>query len=342
MAAASSPVRITTSERCETRCGDLGDQQRGGRSRPAPARSAAIALTNAGRISAAEVRSTLARTSRSATSRSTRSPARRGQRGEQQRGVHRVVELGLVADPAGRGAAGVEHDQHVPVPFGPPGPHHHRGGPGRAAPVDGAHVVAGHVLAQAVELGALAALQDGRPAVELAQPGQPAGQVLAGVERRQRADGPRRGVLGLAAGHAQRAEGPDHHRPGVAGRRAGSAAGSGSAGAAAGRGCHPLRPRRGPRPTASRRCGPCRRSSGVPVLVEHQLGAAPPRRAGPRCRRTAADLRPSPATAPSSDVGRDHRDQHRRWRSAPPTSWRRPPRPATPARPAARPARSGP
>ena len=116
----------------------------------------------------------------------------RRQRSQQQGGVHRVVELGLVADPTGRGAPGVDHDQHVPVAFGPPGLDHHGGRPGRAAPVDGAYVVARHVLAQAVELGALPALQDGRAAVELAQPGQPAGQVLAGAERWQRADGPGR------------------------------------------------------------------------------------------------------------------------------------------------------
>ena len=55
-----------------------------------------------------------------------------------------------------------------------------RGGP----PVDGADVVAADVLAQRVELGALAAHPYGGAAVELAQPGQAARQVLAGVEGR--------------------------------------------------------------------------------------------------------------------------------------------------------------
>ena len=148
-----------------------------------------------------------------------------GQRGQQQGRVHGVVELGLVADPAGRGAARVQHDQHVPVALRPPGPHHDGGRPGGAPPVDGADVVAGDVLAQAVELGALAALQDGGPAVQLAQPGQPAGQVLAGGERRQRPDRPRRRRARPADRRrpADRAPGSPPARP--AGRRGGSVAG---------------------------------------------------------------------------------------------------------------------
>ena len=160
IAAASSPVRITTRDRWATRLADLGDQQLGGRSRPAPARSSAIALTNAGSM----LRGRLAQHAGPDLPVDDQQvdpvAGPGGQRRQQQRGVHRVVELGLVADPAGGGAAGVEHDQHVPVPLRPPGPDHDRGRPGGAPPVDRPDVVAGHVLAQAVELRALAALQD--------------------------------------------------------------------------------------------------------------------------------------------------------------------------------------
>ena len=111
-----------------------------------------------------------------------------GQRGEQQRGVHRGVEPRHVLDPAGRGPRGVEHQHHAAVPLGLPGADHDVAVAGAGPPVDRADVVAADVLAQRVELGALAAHPDRGPAVELAEPGQPAGQVLAGLERRQRAD----------------------------------------------------------------------------------------------------------------------------------------------------------
>ena len=95
-----------------------------------------------------------------------------GQGGQQQGRVHGGVEAGGVADAAGRGAAGVEDEEDVAVAFGTPGADGDGGLAGGGAPVDGAGVVAGHVLAQAVELGALAAGQDAGAAVELAQPGQ--------------------------------------------------------------------------------------------------------------------------------------------------------------------------
>ena len=102
-----------------------------------------------------------------------------GERGEQQRGIHRGVEARGVADPTGTGARGVEHDDDAAVLLGLPGAHDEVLAPGGGAPVDGAHVVAVDVVAQAVELGALAADAHRGPPVELAQHGQPAGQVLA-------------------------------------------------------------------------------------------------------------------------------------------------------------------
>ena len=231
-----------------------------------------------------------------------------GQGGQQQRRVHRVVELGLVADPAGRGAARVQHDQHVPVPLRPPGADHHGGRPGRAPPVDGAHVVARDVLPQAVELGALPALQDGGPAVQLPQPGQPAGQVLAGVERRQRADGPRCAVLGLPSGHPQRPSarittGPARRSP----RRVGPQ-GQFVRAALPGRDRSPAAPRRGRRPTASRRrarwpADPGGRGWSAPA------GCGPPRPAGPTCRRPAGPG-PWPARRRAAMSSADHQHQH--------------------------------
>ena len=112
----------------------------------------------------------------------------RGERGKQQRGIHRpvqprpaagVVGGGVDADAAGRGASGVEHDHHPTVPLGPPRAHHHVGAPGGGAPVDRPDVVADHILAQRIELGALPADQHRCIAFELAEFGQPRRQVLA-------------------------------------------------------------------------------------------------------------------------------------------------------------------
>ena len=96
-------------------------------------------------------------TTRSPASTCTRSRRVAGERGEQQRGIHRGVQPRCVADPAGAGARGVEHDDHPAVLLGLPGAHDEVLAPGGGAPVDGAHVVAVDVVAQAVELGALAA-----------------------------------------------------------------------------------------------------------------------------------------------------------------------------------------
>ncbi len=80
-----------------------------------------------------------------------------GQRPEQQCRVQRRVEPGHVADAARAGPAGVEHEQHLAVALGAPGAHDDVLAPGGGPPVDRAHVVAVHPVAQSVELGALAA-----------------------------------------------------------------------------------------------------------------------------------------------------------------------------------------
>ena len=96
-----------------------------------------------------------------------------GERRQQQRGVHRGVQARRVADPAGRRCGRCRarsstrrsrsgRQVRTMTSAAP------RGGP----PVDRADVVADDVLAQRVELGALAADLHRGPAVELAQPGQ--------------------------------------------------------------------------------------------------------------------------------------------------------------------------
>ena len=253
---------ITTSERCDDPLGDLGDQQRGGRSRPAPARSAAIALTNAGSISAADVRSTLARTSRSATSRSTRSPARE-------------------ASAASSRAASIAWSSFGWSPTRPAEVRPESSTISTCRSRSGRQVRTTTVVERAVPRQSMERTSSPgtysrrlsnsvpwprcrmrRPAVELAQPGQPAGQVLAGVERRQRPDRPRRAVLGLPAGHPQRPERPDDHRPGGPVAAPGRHQGQVEPPALPGRDGHRAAPRRARRPTASRRCGRCRAASG--------------------------------------------------------------------------------
>ena len=91
------------------------------------------------------------------------------------------------------------------VAFGTPGAYGDRGLAGCGAPVDGTGVVAGDVLAEAVELRALAAGQDAGAAVEFAQAGQLRGQVLAAGEGGQDAYGPGDVVAALAGGEAERA-----------------------------------------------------------------------------------------------------------------------------------------
>src|SRR5205807_3442426 len=77
------------------------------------------------------------------------------------------------------------------------------------APVDGAYVVSVHVFAQGVELGALAADQRDVLAGELAELGQLAGEVTAGGEAGQDAEGPGCGAVELARGQAQGARRAD-------------------------------------------------------------------------------------------------------------------------------------
>src|SRR5690606_10115275 len=101
-----------------------------------------------------------------------------GQRRQQQGRVHGRVQPGYVPDPARGRAAGVEDQQDVTVPLGTPGADRDRRLTGRGAPVDGTGVVAGDVLAQAVELGALTPRQDAGAAVEFPQTGQLRRQVL--------------------------------------------------------------------------------------------------------------------------------------------------------------------
>ena len=101
----------------------------------------------------------------------------RGESGEQQCRLEGGVDPGLVVDTGGRRAAAVDDDHDPPVPFRPPGAHDEagagcRGPTSRSPPVDRTHVVAAHVVAQAVELCALATDHDARGAVEFAEPGQ--------------------------------------------------------------------------------------------------------------------------------------------------------------------------
>src|SRR5207248_5826863 len=138
-----------------------------------------------------------------------------GQRGEQERGVDGRVEPGLVPDPGGGGAPGVQDAQDPPVPLGPVGTGDDVGAPGAGPPVDRPYVVADHVLAQRVELRALApAPGDDHPGDD-PQPGQLLRQQPAGGEPGQHAQPPgRRHRVGAAAGRlpvrqAQRAEGAD-------------------------------------------------------------------------------------------------------------------------------------
>ena len=146
-----------------------------------------------------------------------------------------------------------------------------------------------------------------RPAVQLAQPGQPAGQVLASVERRQRPYGPGRSVLGLPTGDPERADRADHHRAGMPVAAAGRPHGERSR-----RRCRAgmidwLGRRCGRPPRAPRRCGPVPRSR-LPAGVGQQSARWwPARRAGPTCRRTAAPA-PVAGDGQSARSSADHRD----------------------------------
>jgi hypothetical protein len=117
--------------------------------------------------------------------------------------------------PTSRGvAAGVDDDHDAAIALGPPRAHHEivgsraaRGG----APVDGAHIVAAHVLAQRVELGTLAAHHHARAPLELAQASEPRRQMAAAVERWQHRDGALSAERGLPGREAQRTEAAHRH-----------------------------------------------------------------------------------------------------------------------------------
>ena len=241
--------------------------------------------------SAAAGPSTRARTRRSTASRSTRSPARVGERREQQRGVHRGVQPRRVADPPGarsgrcRGRCSTRRSRsgrQVRTTTS--------AGAGGGPPVDRADVVALDVVAQRVELGALPAHPHRRAAVELAQPGQPAGQVPArrGTGGSTRT-APGTAVRRLAARQPQRADrahGDAVGRPVAAAGRA-QRVGRGAARRRGRRsGCRVGRARRG-RPRVAHHAAhaaPARCSS-------RQLGLWPARRAGPRGARRARSRR---------------------------------------------------
>jgi hypothetical protein len=142
---------------------------------------------------------------------------------EEEGRVHGGVEAGCVAHAACRGAAGVEDQEDVAVAFGAPGAYGDRGLAGCGAPVDGAGLVTGDVLAQAVELGALAAGEHAGAAVQFAEAGQFGGQVLAAGERGQDAYRPEGLVGALAGEEAEGAVGADGDPVGPAIASAGGA-----------------------------------------------------------------------------------------------------------------------
>ena len=219
-----------------------------------------------------------------------------GQRRQQQGGVHRRVESGYVVDPAGRRTRGVEHQHHPAVALGLPGADHDDAVARARPPVDRADVVAADVLAQRVELRPLPAHPHRGPAVELAQPGQPAGQVLAGLERRQR---PHHALdrSGSAAGRRARA-GPRSRTVTPTARRSPRRRGSSGVRSTA----------RSPGPSASGCRLPeapavgCQASRSTPrtrrrdAFVREQPGLGRVRRAGP-CRPAGARGRAPPAAA---------------------------------------------
>ena len=138
-----------------------------------------------------------------------------GECGKEEGGVHRGVEAGDVADAAGGGAAGFEDQQDAAVAFGAPGADGEGLPAGGGAPVDGAGVVAGGVVAEAVEFGAFAAGQDAGAAVEFAEPGELGGEVLATGEGGQDAQGPGDVVTALPGREAEWTVGADGDAYGV-------------------------------------------------------------------------------------------------------------------------------
>src|SRR5262249_60886704 len=104
-----------------------------------------------------------------------------------------------------------EDDQDATVAFWPPGTDHDVDASGRGAPVDRADIVPDHVLAERVELAALAAEQRAVLPVQLPQPCELLRQMPAAGERGQHPDRPGGLVAALARGEPQRAERPDRH-----------------------------------------------------------------------------------------------------------------------------------
>ena len=236
---------------------------------------------------------------------------------------------GVVADPPRGRAAGVEDEQDAAVALGRQVRTTTSLAAGGGPPVDGADVVAVDVLAQRVELGALAADQRRGAAVELAQPGQLRGQVLARGERRQHAHGPGHRVRALAGGEPQRPERADGDAVGAARspRRVGRSRVVDPAAFArrAGRAAMPRGARR--RRTAARRHGHGRAAGGRPGFVTSRSTAASRRAARP-CRRSGAGrrLRTAPASARSTATRRRAAGRPRRARGRPARARAAPPR----------------
>lgn len=140
------------------------------------------------------------------------SPSGRGQSTEQQRRFDRTVESGSLADPTRTGPPGIQNHQHVAVAFGPPGPHQHVVGTCGGPPVDAAHVVARHVLAERIELGALPARIGDIAPLEMMQPLHFRTQQPLTAKRGQRAHPGRHLDAALPSGQPQWSEQSKRHR----------------------------------------------------------------------------------------------------------------------------------
>ena len=74
----------------------------------------------------------------------------RFERASKQAALHAadVAVVVVDADPARGGPAGIHHDHHPAVTFGPPRAHYDIGATGRCPPVDGADVISDDVFTQ--------------------------------------------------------------------------------------------------------------------------------------------------------------------------------------------------
>src|SRR4029079_8382012 len=106
-------------------------------------------------------------------------------------------------DACGGRPPGVEHQQELPVAFRAPGAHDDIAASCRCAPVDRPRVVTDDVLAQGVELRALAADRCNDRAVELAQPGELLRKEAAAGERREDEHSPVALSAPLSGGEAE-------------------------------------------------------------------------------------------------------------------------------------------